>query len=203
MDNAVALVETYLHLNGYFTVAEYPVTEAMREDGYREATDIDLLAFRLPHAGGLVPSGRHRETAGSFTPDAALEIDPDGADVLICEVKEGMAELNRGARDPDVLAAVLARFGCCPRSSVQDTVRELRESGEARTEDGNRIRLLAFGSQVKEDRRGYGSLSLGHVVEFLQRFLQDNWNILRHVRVRNPAFGFLAMLEKARRGTEP
>ena len=31
MDNAVALVQAYLRVNGYFTVAEYPVLEATRE----------------------------------------------------------------------------------------------------------------------------------------------------------------------------
>jgi hypothetical protein len=30
MDICVALVQTYLHVNGYFTVAEYPVLEAFR-----------------------------------------------------------------------------------------------------------------------------------------------------------------------------
>ncbi len=30
MDTAVALVETYLRINGYFTVTEYPVIEAAR-----------------------------------------------------------------------------------------------------------------------------------------------------------------------------
>lgn len=28
MDTAVALVQAYLHVNGYFTVTEYPVLEA-------------------------------------------------------------------------------------------------------------------------------------------------------------------------------
>ena len=28
MDHAVALVEAYLQINGYFTVAEYPVIES-------------------------------------------------------------------------------------------------------------------------------------------------------------------------------
>jgi hypothetical protein len=40
MDNAVALVQAYLRVNGYFTVAEYPVLEATRDGGYRAATDV-------------------------------------------------------------------------------------------------------------------------------------------------------------------
>jgi len=30
MDTAVALVQAYLNVNGYFTVVEYPVLEAFR-----------------------------------------------------------------------------------------------------------------------------------------------------------------------------
>lgn len=43
MDNAVSLVRAYLHVNGYFTVCEYPVLEAARRS-YRAVTDLDVLA---------------------------------------------------------------------------------------------------------------------------------------------------------------
>ena len=56
MDNAVALVQAYLRVNGYFTVSEYPIVEASRRGGYRTATDLDILAFRFPGAGRLVPT---------------------------------------------------------------------------------------------------------------------------------------------------
>ena len=52
MDNAVALVRAYLHLNGYFTVTEFPVMEALRGGGFRTATDLDVLAFRFARAAG-------------------------------------------------------------------------------------------------------------------------------------------------------
>ena len=38
MDNAVALVRAYLRVNGYFTVAQYLVVEALRQGGYCVAT---------------------------------------------------------------------------------------------------------------------------------------------------------------------
>lgn len=44
MDHAVALVETYLRVNGYLTVTEYPVVEAMKHVGFRTATDLDDAA---------------------------------------------------------------------------------------------------------------------------------------------------------------
>ena len=52
MDHAVALVQAYLQANGYFTVAEFPVLEAMEAGGFRSATDVDLIGLRLPRAGG-------------------------------------------------------------------------------------------------------------------------------------------------------
>ena len=56
MDHAVALVETYLRVNGYFTVTEYPLVEVCRYGNYRTATDLDLLAFRFPMPEDLCPS---------------------------------------------------------------------------------------------------------------------------------------------------
>ena len=63
MDTAVALVQAYLHVNGYFTVVEHPVLE-LRAGQVRTVTDLDVLAYRLPGAGddlihrrsGTVPS---------------------------------------------------------------------------------------------------------------------------------------------------
>lgn len=121
MDNAVALVQAYLQVNGYFTVTEYPVLEAARH-GIEAATDLDVLAFRFPGAGQIVPAkpgGRERWLAQT---DSALACPVDRVDMLIGEVKEGRAEINRAARDPEVLRAVLVRFGCCraPRGLRRD-----------------------------------------------------------------------------------
>jgi hypothetical protein len=97
MDNAVALVQAYLRVNGYFTVAEYPVVEAMRPGGLRVATDLDILAFRFPSAGRLVPGPGKSLARDSILSgaDDALGVDPEEADMLIGEVKEGCAELNQ------------------------------------------------------------------------------------------------------------
>ena len=119
MDNAVALVQAYLRVNGYFTVAEYPVIEAARF-GYRSLTDLDILALRFPGAGRLVP-GRHAlasRPAAVFAPDPILAAPDDAVDMLVGEVKEGRAELNPASHDPAVLSTVLARFGCC---SLEET----------------------------------------------------------------------------------
>jgi hypothetical protein len=56
MDTAVALIETYLGVNGYFTVTEYPIIETARSGGYRTVTDLDVLAVRFPGAGVVIPN---------------------------------------------------------------------------------------------------------------------------------------------------
>ena len=57
MDNAVALVQAYLRLNGYFTVSEYPVVEELRHGGVRTMTDLDILGFRFPGAAACSHAG--------------------------------------------------------------------------------------------------------------------------------------------------
>ena len=49
MDHAVALVQAYLQLNGYFTSAESPIFTGAGRKGARTITDIDVLAFRFPN----------------------------------------------------------------------------------------------------------------------------------------------------------
>ncbi len=43
MDTAVALVQAYLNVNGYFTVVEYPVLGMERGRQARTVTDLDVL----------------------------------------------------------------------------------------------------------------------------------------------------------------
>lgn len=200
MDHAVALVQAYLFVNGYFTVAEYPVVKALPKSGYETATDIDLLALRLPAAGGIVPARkptrlRHEE---GFRTDPVLAADQKNPEMLLAEVKEGKAVLNRGATDPDVVRAVLSRFGCCPEDGLPVHMQELLRKGETQMPSGLRVRQVAFGSVAQSGGR-YLKISLGHVLEFLREHVRANWNILRHVQVKDPVFGLLVLAEKARR----
>jgi hypothetical protein len=43
-----ALVQAYLHVNGYFIVAEYPVLEAYRDDDARRGDASELADKRVP-----------------------------------------------------------------------------------------------------------------------------------------------------------
>lgn len=199
MDHAVALVEAYLQLNGYFTVAEYPVIESYGKQHYGVATDLDILAFRFPGAGRLIAGhgGTH-----PFAPDPALGIDGESSDMLIGEIKEGRAELNRNARDPGVLRTVLARFGCCSLHEVDETVQQLLSKGEAVAHAGHRVRLMAFGSSDGlQPQGGYGTLTLGHIADFIEGYLDQHWKVLRHAQFKHPVIGLFIVLEKARRET--
>ena len=197
MDHAVALVEAYLQINGYFTVAEYPVIESYGKQSYRVETDLDILAFRFPGAGRLITG---RDGTSLFAPDPVLGIDGNTADMLIGEVKEGRAKLNRNARNPDVLRTVLARFGCCSLHEVGDTVQQLLNTGEAVAHTGHRVRLIAFGSSGgASPQSGYTTLTLGHIADFIAEYLDLHWEVLRHAQFKHPVLGLFMILEKARR----
>ena len=203
MDHAVALVQAYLQLNGYFTSAEYPIIAAAGRNGFRTLTDIDVLAFRFPSGlpspelgkPGLTPRGLDMSDV-----DPGLGVPADAIDMLIGEVKEGRVGINSGARDPLVLKAVIGRLGD-PTYDSDVVVGDLLAHGSATLPSGFVIRLVAFGSfppgtQVPPCR----IISLGHVLDFLQRYVRKHWNMLRHLQFKDHAIGFLMTLEKAKRG---
>jgi hypothetical protein len=201
MDTAVALVQAYLQVNGYFTVAEYPVLEDLRRGGTRTATDLDILAFRFPMAGRRVTEGGRRAVSPlAASPDPALGVPAETADMIVGEVKEGAARFNLAARDPMVIEAALVRFGCCPPDGVSRVVRKLLQGGRAPTPDGHVVRLVAFGSTGAEDRSRHRVVTIGHIVAFLRAHLRRNWGHLGRAQLSHPALSFLALLEKADRG---
>jgi hypothetical protein len=200
MDHAVSLVQAYLQLNGYFTSAEYPIVAGAGRGGFRAITDVDVLAFRFP-SGLPTPQGRRTPKGLDMSDvDPGLGVSPDTVDVVIGEVKEGRVGINSGFRDPAVLKAVIGRFGIT--SEEEDRViGDLLRTGAAALPSGYVIRLIAFGafppgSQVPPCR----IISLGHVLVFLQDYVRKHWQMLRHLQFKDPAFGFLMTLEKARRG---
>ena len=203
MDNAVALVQAYLHVNGYFTVAEYPVLEALKHGGYRTVTDLDILAFRFARAGSPLRS-TIKPTSGlkaAYEPDPALGVIPGQTDMLLAEVKEGSAQLNIGATDPITLRAALTRFGCCGSADVEEVSRTLLTRGRLTLPSGHNLRMVAFGAVKEEVTKPYLTISLGHVLRFLQDYIRQNWEFVRHAQFKDPVFGFLVTLEKASQGT--
>ena len=199
MDTAVALVQAYLHVNGYFTIAEYPVLEALRVDQVRTVTDLDILAYRFPGAGhDLVGRRGHRPAEHSIRAvDPVLGSAVDKADMIVGEVKEGPARLNRALRDPAVLEVALTRFGCCTAQEAPQLAQRLLQHGRAVTGAEHVIRVVAFGDARPEAAHGpWHTVPMAHVVQFLQHHLREHWPALRHAQVHDPAYAVLVLLEK-------
>ena len=198
MDVAVGLVQTYLRVNGYFTVTEFPVVEAIGGGGYRAATDIDVLGCRFPSVadGGVGAQGR------SASVDPELEIPLQSVDMIVGEVKESEAAFNAPGLRRDVLATTLARFGCCPVDHAEVLVTDLLATGHSTTPGGHHVRLVAFGATPAGTRR-YTSLPLPQVVTFLEGYVRQNWQALKTIPSKDPALGWLILREKLRLAGEP
>jgi hypothetical protein len=200
MDHAVALVQAYLQLNGYFTSSEYPIIAGTARNGFRTITDIDILAFRFPTGQPMAKKTKKGPSGLDVTMlDPGLGIPGGAIDMIIGEVKEGRVGINTGIRDPDVLKTVVNRFG--EVGDPAHVVEQLLKSGSAEIPPQFSVRLIAFGSfppgsPVPPCR----IISLGHVLTFLQSYVRKHWHMLRHLQFKDPAFGFLMTLEKARRG---
>jgi len=208
MDNAVALVQAYLRVNGYLTVTEYPVVEAMRSGGFRSVTDLDILAFRFGRAatpGDPVDASGRSLHPGVMEVDPALDLRPDLPDMIIGEVKEGHAVLNRAATDPVVLAAAISRFGCCDETESGRIVEELLRRGKATIPHGHRVRLIAFGSLPPETRsRHHEVMLLGHLLEYVTGHIRRHWRVIEASESKDPALSFLKLIAKAEGpGTRP
>jgi hypothetical protein len=203
MDHAVSLVQAYLQLNGYFTSAEYPIIASAGRQGVRTITDIDVLAFRFPSGFPTPQPARKRAPQGGLNInelDPGLGVPRESIDMIIGEVKEGRVGINTGARDPEVLGVVMSRLGDSGEETGQ-VVQSLLETGMAKSPSGVVVRLIAFGSFPPGDEvPPCRIISLGHVLDYLQTYVQRHWNVLRHLQFKDPAFGFLMTLEKARRG---
>ena len=198
MDTAVALVQAYLNVNGYFTVAEYPVLEAFGADDARIVTDLDILAVRYAGAGHQVISRRHGRSSHSvFEPDALLRCPQNRPDMIVGEVKEGHARFNSAARNPAVLQVALARFGCCAPDHAVAVTSELLARGHTLTHDGHALRMVAFGdANVGATGQSHTVIPMRHVVRFLRSHLRQHWSVLRHAHFSDPTFGVLALMEK-------
>ena len=197
MDTAVALVQTYLHANGYLTVTEYPLVETLKRGGVRSRTDLDVIAFRFAH--GTRPRRGHLTGDDSLHPDPALRVPFDRPDMIIGEVKEGAARFNEAMRDVRVLRAALTRFGCCAPDDAEGVVGRLRSHGQATTPAGHQVRMVAFGTVGSEGRLLPGELivDLGHVLRFLIAHVASHREVFRAARSHDPVFAFLALFDKA------
>jgi hypothetical protein len=204
MNAGVRLVQSYLRLNGYFTVTELPVIRGTRGGGYEEVTDLDMLGVRFPYAEYSVSRGRPgSEDDLRIGADPILIGDHAGVDVIIGEVKEGKARVNEAMRKPDALETALRRVGCCPDDRVEEAVQALQRSGEFRLPmaDGCfdvRVRVVAFGEGETGDRNGYTVVSLAHAARFVEAHLDRYHDVLNPADLGDTALGILHLLRKLR-----
>jgi len=202
MDAATALVQAYLHANGYLTATEYPIVEAIAGGGYRMITDIDMLAVRLPGAGRIITTERGDAAYQSrlWEPDPRL-IDgraDSRTDFIIGEVKEGRAELNRGAREPETIITAIRRFAFVEPHVAENLARQLLKKSHAELPDGKvQVRLFAFGSR-RSDRPGTDNvILLEECLAYLVRIWHECAGLSATVQVKHIVPNLLAILGKA------
>jgi len=201
MDNAVALVRTYLQLNGYFTVTEYPIIAGGRHGGHRTMTDLDVIAFRFSDASDCVVDERHHTARPDSMTDKALGVPETTLDMIIAEVKEGRAELNAAAANVDVIRAALIRFGCCGHCVSEPHLSQLVYRGSTVLPNGHTARLVAFGSSA-EGHAVYRRILYTDVLAYIDFYIERHWEAVSAAGAKDPILGLLMLQEKARRGAK-
>ncbi|MGM0578849.1 MAG: hypothetical protein ACQEXJ_24210 [Myxococcota bacterium] len=172
MDSAVALVQAYLQVNGYFTVAEYPVLGPWRRDEPSSAMGRYVLGVRFPTTGRQADeAGRSRLATSTRRPDPVLLSASGEADWIVAEVYGTPGGFDRPSRDPRALQAVLTQYGCCTEDAAPDMVRALFGSGRARTPGGRALRMVVFGSAGEEGPASCHAVPMRHVMGFLHGHL--------------------------------
>lgn len=195
MDPAVGLVQAYLRLNGFLTATEYPVL-SNASAGIVSLTDIDVLAVRFPNAQDWI-SGKGTG-AVQLENDPLLDIQRHCLQMIIGEVKEGPAKLNRQAYSPVVIETAIRRFGCC-EEDPREVALKVVQSGSAETHVGNlecRIRMMVFGGSGAGDSSDYDYVGLRHVAEYLNRFTGRHQEVFAAAQAKDEVLDLMALLAK-------
>ena len=179
-------------------LTELPVQVSDRQ-GYRTATDLDVLAVRLPHAAELVPAKRAHALDLLLGQDPLLENGPSRTEVIIAEVKRGHASINEGYHDRDVLRFALRRTGCCVMEMLEEHAEALARNGVVRTtsESGHpcRVRIASFAGQPVNLPGGVLSIGLAHCLQFVRERLDRYEPQLRGAYFRDPVLNLLGLVD--------
>src|SRR5262245_7038999 len=106
MDPAVAIVKSYLEPCGYFFLTKLPVRVNSGGD-YRDATDLDIIAGRFPLSHRRPPARLSKSLDTFLAVDPIFGVEANAIDVIVGEVEEGHARLNRALRGAEIVAFAL------------------------------------------------------------------------------------------------
>lgn len=198
MDIAVDLVEVYLRTNGYLTLSEWQVQTFNDREQWETLTDIDIFALRLPgptYAAVAAPGMTPEDLAVS---DPGLFLEPDTADVIIGEVKEGEAHFNPAISREETLVTALQRVQWLYNQSMEEVCAELAQTGTTYTEakGGGRVRtrLVAFGQAAAPSMN---IVPMGYILERSQDFLDRFDDEIRSAKMSNAAAATLKLIRKS------
>jgi hypothetical protein len=196
----VALVRAYLRVNGYLVLEEMPVVLPEKIGGYRTHTDLDIVAVRFPCVRMGAPDAAGR-IANPIATDPKLDV-PEGAiDVIIGEVKEGRAHMNRAIRSPEALRLGLARVGVCDEQELEKAADSLSEQAVVRIESCEpvrQVRLVAFGMGTSRKTHTHYVVSLKDAWEFVDSIMERGHEMLLPASVSDPVLGLLHLANKLR-----
>lgn len=200
MNAGVALVRAYLRVNGYLVLEEMPVVLPEKIGGYRTHTDLDIVAVRFPCVRMGAPDAAGR-IANPIATDPKLDV-PEGAiDVIIGEVKEGRAHMNRAIRSPEALRLGLARVGVCDEQELEKAADSLSEQAVVRIESCEpvrQVRLVAFGMGTSRKTHTHYVVSLKDAWEFVDSIMERGHEMLLPASVSDPVLGLLHLANKLR-----
>ena len=200
MNAGVARVRAYLRVNGYLVLEEMPVVLPEKIGGYRTHTDLDIVAVRFPCVRMGAPDAAGR-IANPIATDPKLDV-PEGAiDVIIGEVKEGRAHMNRAIRSPEALRLGLARVGVCDEQELEKAADSLSEQAVVRIESCEpvrQVRLVAFGMGTSRKTHTHYVVSLKDAWEFVDSIMERGHEMLLPASVSDPVLGLLHLANKLR-----
>jgi hypothetical protein len=198
VDAAVALVSTYLQLNGYFLVTEFEI-HARHGATLRSLTDLDILAVRPPTARGSMHYAG--AATGAVECEVITEIDPglevavNRFDVVVAEVKQGQAAFNPTISDTAVLHAALRRIGDVFGTPIDQVVDGLLARGRVSTRTAQ-VRLLAFGEKGSTPLGR--AMTHGHVLDFVTAHLLRRPDLSRATTFSDPVLAVLELILRNR-----
>lgn len=197
VDIGIDLIESYLRINGYFTLTEFEVQRQVEGGGYETVTDVDVMGIRYP--GELLAADEHDPSKRErlLVEDEVLELNLDDVDVIIGEVKQGKAVWNPNLVRHHTLHAVINRIQWLYGDPTHDVVKKLEADpvcfSEARGGGSIRTRLVAFGRSPHND---VNTISLTHVFEFLVNYFEEFDDVLKPAQIKAPSAALVRLLVK-------